>query len=353
MAGHGPAGSHQPAGNRCRRGSRRRARPGNRPGRGNRARRGNRAPRRSHPRGHSPARRIRLGPGSRRPGSRPHRSSPAAPDSPARRHNRGRRDTRARRNRWRSPRRPRRHRGSRAGLGCRGWHRPARGNCRHTRARRSPHRHRGSPSRAPGTRRCRSPPRRSRNRCAGSWCRPGRRRGRPGFGRQARHRAGVHLRQRTGRVRAVIARPALRRDRLIPPGQFPRRCGALPRRPGGLAWPVVPAAGGAQCAPRAALRACRGPAPGRRVVVTARLRLGRCLVVVPGTPGRVPADVFWVVPAVAGHPPAPGADATSSPAGSPVERSASSAPCRMSAAAALSTCVRRCRDPRPPWRSAS
>src|SRR5689334_1120518 len=152
---------------------------------------------------------------------------------------------------------------------------------------------------------------------------------------------------------AVIARPALRRDRVIPAGQFPRGRSALPRRTGGLAGPVVPAAGGAQRAPRGPRRPRRGPAPGRRVVVTARVRRGGRPVVVLGTPGCVLAYVFWVVPAVAGHPPAPGADATSSPAGSPVERSASSAPCRMTAAAALSTCVRRCHDPRPRWRSAS
>src|SRR5215467_11464030 len=120
---------------------------------------------------------------------------------------------------------------------------------------------------------------------------------------------------------AVIARPVLR-GRLIPAGQFPRGRGALPWRAGGLAGPVVPAAGGAQCAPRGAWRARRGPTPGHCVGVTARVRL----VVVLGTPGRVPAYVFWVIPAAAGHPPAPGADATSSPAGSPVERSASSAP---------------------------
>src|SRR5215469_7995896 len=99
---------------------------------------------------------------------------------------------------------------------------------------------------------------------------------------------------------AVIARPAPRRDRLIPPGQFPRGRGVLPRRAGGLAGPVVPAA---------------GAAPGRRVVVIARVWRGGRLVMVRGTPGRVPADVFWVVPAAAGHPPAPEADATSSPAG--------------------------------------
>src|SRR6516165_5475652 len=103
----------------------------------------------------------------------------------------------------------------------------------------------------------------------------------------------------------VIARPAPRRDRLIPAGQFPRGRGVLPRRAGGLAGPVVRAAGGAQCAARGVRRARRGATPGRRVVVTARGRRGGRLVVVLGTPGRVPADVFWVVPAVAGHPPAP------------------------------------------------
>src|SRR5689334_9444707 len=119
---------------------------------------------------------------------------------------------------------------------------------------------------------------------------------------------------------AVIMRPALRRDCLVPAGQFPRGRGAFPRRPGCLARPVVPATGGAQRTPRGARRACRGSTPGRRVIVVARRRRGGRLVMVLGTPGRVPVGVFWVVPAVAGHPPAPGADATSSPAGSPVER---------------------------------
>src|SRR6516165_7111043 len=70
-------------------------------------------------------------------------------------------------------------------------------------------------------------------------------------------------------------------------------------------------------------------------------------------PRRVPPEPVFVIPAMARHPPAPEDDATSSPAGSPVERSVSSAPCRIRAAAALSTCVLRSRAPRPPCRSAS
>src|SRR6266702_1105540 len=96
-------------------------------------------------------------------------------------------------------------------------------------------------------------------------------RGRPGLGGQPRHRPGIHLRQGPGRVGAVIALAALRRDGLVPAGQFPRRRGVLPRRSGGLARPVM----------------------------------------LPGTPGRVPVYFVWVVPATAGHPPAPGPGAPS------------------------------------------
>ena len=55
--------------------------------------------------------------------------------------------------------------------------------------------------------------------------------------------------------------------------------------------------------------------------------------------------------AVAAHPPAPAGEPTSSPAG-PVARSVSSAPCRISAAAALYH-PGRARGPRPLWRGAS
>src|SRR5262249_13017274 len=172
-------------------------------------------------------------------------------------------------------------------------------------------------------------------------------RGWPRLRRQAGQRPGGHLRQRARRGGAVVARP-----RLVPARQVPRGAGALPGRARFLPPPVVPPPRGGERTSCRAGRA-RGAGPGRRIGVTGRVRRARRLLVVPGTPWSVPVQPVVVIPAAARHPPAPGADATGSPAGRPVERSASSAPCRISAAAALSTCPRRSRDPRPPRRSAS
>src|SRR5262249_59216056 len=120
------------------------------------------------------------------------------------------------------------------------------------------------------------------------------RRQRPGDGRP---RPGWHLRKRARRVRVVVAQPALGGCHLIPGGKIPRS--AL---------------------------------PGLSRLLSRQIDAA----VVFGTPSRVPVEPVFVIPAMPRHPPAPGDDATSSPAGSPVERSVSNAPCRIRAAAALS-----------------
>src|SRR6266702_190334 len=147
--------------------------------------------------------------------------------------------------------------------------------------------------------------------------------------------------------------PTLVPRRRVLPALFPRRRGRLPRRPA-LVPLLVRAAGRASRTVLLPRRAGRGVVPVAGVVVAAPLSLTGGLHMLTGQP-RLHARLFFfffVASASAAHPPAP-AGLTSSPAGWPVDRSVSSAPCKINAAAAMSTTGFRSRDPRPPCRSAS